>query len=263
MSLLVLMVVLFASCEKVIDIDLDGAPKKYVVEAAVTNQPGSAKVVITQTKNFDDDNRFTGISGATVTMADNDGTSTVLAETDAGVYQSADITGVSGKTYTLTIEVDGNVFTASSTMPANVHMDTLYVQDEFMFGEVRKLTNVEFNDPPGLGNSYRFIMYVNGVKRNGVYIRNDEYTDGNLTNIKLFAGGDEEDDKEIKEGDIVRADMLCIDPVVYKYWYSFETGGATGGGNTASPANPVSNIKGGALGYFSAHTVQTKTVIVQ
>jgi hypothetical protein len=33
-------------------------------------------------------------------------------------------------------------------------------------------------------------------------------------------------------------------------------------GQSASPANPLSNIQGGALGYFSAHTVQRRTVII-
>lgn len=262
-SLLIIAGILFTSCEKVIDIDLDEAAKKYVIEAVITDEPGSAKVLITQTKNFDEDNQFTGISGATVTITDNDGNSNVLTEASAGVYQSSTVTGISGKKYKLKVEVDDNTFSASSTMPAKINMDTLYVKDEFIFGEVRKLTNVEFNDPAGLGNSYRFMLYVNGAKRKGIYIRNDEYTDGNLTNIRLFAGGDDDDDKGIKAGDIVRADMLCIDPAVYKYWYSFETSGATGGSNTASPANPVTNIEGGALGYFSAHTVQTKTVVAQ
>ncbi|MFT3946394.1 MAG: DUF4249 domain-containing protein [Agriterribacter sp.] len=262
-GLLMLLVVFISSCEKVIDINLNDAEKKYVVEAVVTDEPGSAQVLISQTKNFSDDNQFTGVAGATVTISDDDGNDHVLAESSAGVYQSADITGESGKKYTLKVEVDGNVFTASSTMPAKVNMDSLYVADEFMFGEVRKLANVAFNDPAGLGQSYRFILYINGAKRNGVYIRNDEYTDGNLTNISLFAGGDNNDDKGIKAGDIVRADMLCIDEAVYKYWYSFGTSGATGESNTASPANPVTNIQGGALGYFSAHTVQTKMVVAQ
>ncbi|MEI9912418.1 MAG: hypothetical protein WDO71_23875 [Bacteroidota bacterium] len=40
--------------------------KKYVVEAVITDQPGTAKVLVTQTKSFDEDNNFAGISGATV-----------------------------------------------------------------------------------------------------------------------------------------------------------------------------------------------------
>lgn len=256
--------VLFTSCEKVIDISLNSADKKYVIEATVTDEPGSAQVLITQTKNFNDNNNFAGVTGAHVTITDSEGNSSVLAEGSAGIYRSADIVGESGKKYTLTVDVGEDVFTATSTMPAKVNMDTLYVQDDFMFGEVRQMANVEFKDPPGLGQSYRFVLYVNGAKSNRVYIRNDEFTDGNTTSITLFSGGgDEDDDKKIKTGDMVRVDMLCIDESVYKYWYSFETSGATGGSNTASPANPVSNIQGGALGYFSAHTVQTKSIVVQ
>ncbi|HKZ66576.1 MAG TPA: hypothetical protein VJ111_09490, partial [Chitinophagaceae bacterium] len=68
-------------------------------------------------------------------------------------------------------------------------------------------------------------------------------------------------DEDIKSGDTVKLDMLCIDPAVYKYWYSVNQS-ATGNSQSASPANPVSNISGGALGYFSAHTIQTKTLLV-
>ncbi len=254
---------LLASCEKVIDIKLNDAEKKYVIEGVLTDEAGSAAVVITQTKNFADDNQFAGITGATVTITDSDGNSTALSETSAGVYQSSGLTGVTGKTYSLTVEIGTNIFTASSAMPSKVNMDTLYVSEDLMFGEVRKLANIDFLDPEGLGQSYRFVQYVNGVKRTGTFIRNDDYTDGNKTSVRLFSDEDIDDDKKIKTGDIIKVDMLCIDKDVYKYWNSFGTGGATGSSNTSSPANPVTNITGGALGYFSAHTVQSKTVVVQ
>jgi hypothetical protein len=55
--------------------------------------------------------------------------------------------------------------------------------------------------------------------------------------------------------------MLCLDEAIYKYWYSLRSGGGDGTGSTAAPANPLTNIKGGALGYFSAHTINRKKVI--
>ena len=54
--------------------------------------------------------------------------------------------------------------------------------------------------------------------------------------------------------------MQCIDNAVYKYWFSLNQS-ATGTSQSASPANAVSNISGGALGYFSVHTVESKTVV--
>lgn len=262
-GLFILVSFFLASCEKVIDVKLNDADKKYVIEGVLTDETGSAKVLISQTKNFNDDNQFVGVAGAAVTIADSDGGNTILSETSAGVYESGAVTGVVGKTYALKVQIGTDVFTASSTMPAKVNMDSLYVSEDFTFGEMRKLANVEFQDPSGLGQNYRFVLYVNGAKRNGIYVRNDEYTDGNKMSVRLFSNDDNEDDKKIKTGDIIKVDMLCIDTNVYKYWSSFETGGATGSSNTASPANPVSNITGGALGYFSAHTLQTKTVVAQ
>lgn len=261
LNILLVAAVGFTSCEKVIDIDLNDVEKKYVIEGVLTDQEGSAVVQLSQTKNFSDDNQFVGVTGATVTVADNEGNTTTLQETAAGVYGSGSLTGESGKTYKLTVELGGTTFTASSIMPAKVNLDSLYITEDYFFGEVRKTVNVQYQDPPGLGQSYRFVEYVNGAKENRIFIRNDDYTDGNESTVKLLSPDDDDED-ELKSGDLIKVDMLCVDAQVYKYWYSFITGGAEGGSNNASPANPVSNISGGALGYFSAHTLQTKTVKV-
>jgi hypothetical protein len=50
--------------------------------------------------------------------------------------------------------------------------------------------------------------------------------------------------------------MYCIDKNVYNYFFSLlQVTGNNGGFQSASPDNPITNISGGALGYFSAHTV--------
>jgi hypothetical protein len=54
--------------------------------------------------------------------------------------------------------------------------------------------------------------------------------------------------------------MMCIENAVFKYWFSLNQS-ATGNSQSASPANAVSNISGGALGYFSAHTVETREIV--
>ncbi|HKO82838.1 MAG TPA: hypothetical protein VJU78_20670, partial [Chitinophagaceae bacterium] len=81
------------------------------------------------------------------------------------------------------------------------------------------------------------------------------------TKLWYLVDEDENPEEEIESRDTVMLDMLCIDNVVYKYWYSVYQS-ATGNSQSASPANPVTNIVGGALGYFSAHTKQTKSVVV-
>ena len=56
--------------------------------------------------------------------------------------------------------------------------------------------------------------------------------------------------------------MQCIDDKVYLFYAALLqlSGGGPGGGVT--PANPPSNISNGALGYFSAHTVRTRNIVI-
>ena len=59
------------SCEKVIDLELKESDIKYVVEGVITNEPGSCKVYISQSRQFDEENQFPPVSGAVVTIKDN------------------------------------------------------------------------------------------------------------------------------------------------------------------------------------------------
>lgn len=253
---------LFASCEKVIDLDLQGAEKKYVIEGVITDQPGGCRVLITQTKDFNEDNDFPGVSGASVRITDQDaGTIVELSETSAGVYETEDLTGISGNTYALEVTIGEEVFTATSVMPEAVEMDTIYVTDENLFGESWKLVNVEFEDPAGMENNYRFIQHINGVKTQQIFIRDDNRVDGRTFSTILYMDPGSEDEDKINSGDEIQVEMQCIDAAVYKYWYSLDQS-ATGENDSASPANPVTNIRGGSLGYFSAHATHTLTMQV-
>jgi Domain of unknown function (DUF4249) len=262
LALICSILLMLSSCEKVVDIDLNEVQKKYVIEGVVTDVSGISKVLISQTKNFDEDNSFAGVSGARVTMKEDGGTTAVFTETTPGTYEEPIYRGRPGKTYTLTVRIGNQTFTAKSTMPQRVELDSIFVTDEFLFSDTRKIVNAMYKDPAGRGNSYRFIQYVNDHKVEQIFIQNDEYTDGRNVVSKLFYFTDDDDDESnVKSGDELRIDMLCIDPTVYKYWFSLFRS-ATGNSGQATPANPVSNIEGGALGYFSAHTQQTRTMVV-
>jgi len=259
---LISMLIFLSACQKVIDVDIENVPKKYVVEGIVTDQLDSSRVLISTTKDVSESGGFQGISGATVTVTDDAGMITNFTEDSVGFYSAKGFKGVIGRTYGLNVIINGETFTAVSTMPPMITMDTLYISDELLFGEERKLANSTYQDPPGKGNCYRYVQYINGKKAKTIFVNNDDYTDGKYVEAKLwYLAEDENDDDEIETGDSVRLDFLCIDAAVYKYWFSLNQS-ATGNSQSASPANAVSNISGGALGYFSAHNVQSKTIVV-
>jgi len=252
---------LLASCEKVLDIKPDAAAISPVVEAILTDQPGSAIVVVSKTQAVDNTNDYEGISGATVSITDEAGNTTTFTETAAGVYEAPSLTGVPGHTYTLSVSAAGQQFTAVSSMPYPVAPDSLFTAIDNTFGDERKLVNVVFRDPANATNQYRFVQYRNGVREDNIFIRNDERTNGNRITLPLrYPAGDDED--KLKTGDSVTVEMQCISHGMYKYLYSLSQN-TPGIAQSATPANPETNMEGGALGYFSAHTSAKRTIVIE
>ena len=71
------------------------------------------------------------------------------------------------------------------------------------------------------------------------------------------------DNLKIKPRDNVFVEMQCISNTCYIYYNSLDQQSGAGPGGGTAPSNPPSNIVGGALGIFSAHTVQRKTVTIR
>lgn len=253
-----LVIVFFASsCEKVIKIDLNSGDSKYVIEGVVTNSSVTHTVLITMTKNFDEDNNFPGVEGAYVNITDNAGNSETLVMTSPGVYQTATLTGVPGRTYYLNVDINGEKFSSICTMPNPVNLDTTFAFDFTDLGDTLKIINAIYFDPAGVANYYKHNLVVNGKRAKSINISDDKATNGNITNRGLYY---RENDKRLKTGDSVSVEMLCIDKAVHFYFYSLDQ---TISQSAAAPANPISNIEGGSLGYFSAHTFQKKSFVVE
>jgi Domain of unknown function (DUF4249) len=249
------------SCEKEIDLDLNTSDPKFVVEATLNDQSDTASVQITRTVNFTETNAFPAVTDATVVITDNEGAFWNCIQTAPGIYQNTNLRGKVGRTYTLRITTgDGQEFVAQSTMPDPVRLDSVSIR-ESTFGppggggdSVTYVLIPRFFDPAAIQNNYRFIQTVNGKRDLSIVVGNDNIFNGRINERPLF--GFEE---EINAGDEVTIEMLCIDRGVYDYFYSLSSGG--GGPNSAAvPANPVSNISNGALGYFSAFSLQNITI---
>src|SRR5262249_29623754 len=114
------------SCTKVINIKVRDTDVKYVIEGVITDQAGDCKVYLTRSRNFNEDNDFEKVSGASVKISDN-GNDVVLTESSPGLYQTSTISGTPGHVYNLTVELNGSVFTSSCKMPQPVDMDSVYI----------------------------------------------------------------------------------------------------------------------------------------
>ena len=257
---IIIALLLFCSCQKTVTLPLNTAPSQIVIQGEVTNAAGPYTVTINKSVGFYTDNTFPPISGAVVKISDNQGNTDSLTETfTPGVYTTHTLQGIPGNTYTLYVFAQDTAYTAVSTMPMPVNLDSVSFEATTGFGKTRISAEVNFQDPAGIHNYYQFIQFINTVQfTKDIFIFDDRLSDGRyiVNDLRM-------DSTYIKPGDVVTVNMYCIDENVYNYFNQIEQSSGNGAFNTtASPTNPATNISNGAYGYFSAHTIQTKSAYV-
>ena len=245
------------SCTKVINVNLNNANPNIVIEGIISDAPGPYQVKLTQTVNFSDPNIFPPVTGATVKITDSElGITDLLKESVPGTYVTQKLLqGLTGHTYQLNVLSNGQEYTASSTMPGKVNLDSVTFSTTNIFGTKSTSAIANFQDPAGEANYYTFTEYVNGQAVNQTFNFSDRLSDGKYIRRQLF-----NDSSYINPGDQVSIEMHCVDNSVWQY---FNTLGQARGNNSQAitPANPLSNISNNALGYFSAQTVQSLSLI--
>lgn len=249
----------FSSCKKVISVNLKNAGTQIVIAGEVTNAAGPYHVSINTTVNFNAENNFPPVSGAVVIISDNAGLNDSLTETLPGVYSShSGWIGKPGNTYNLSVTAAGVTYTAISQMPDLVSLDSVGFQQDSRGRNTNVIEAIPyFQDPKGITNYYQFTETLNDTPLNKIFIFDDNYSDGKYVSVPLF-----DDSAHLKVGEQLSLSMYCIDKNVFQYLSELQQLLEANPFNEATPANPDTNIKGGALGYFSAHTVQTKQVVV-
>lgn len=255
--LLIMITTVFSSCEKVIQLDLGNAAPTLVIESSITDQAGPYSVKLSRTVNFDDASVYPPVDNALVIIKDNTGVIDTLSPKTNGLYMTNKIIGAVGRTYSLTIVSEGKTYTAQTTMPQQITLDSLKYNALEFAGTTQHTVIPAFTDPIASGNNYRFLLKVNGVQDKSYIVDNDNVNNGKGNERPLFTN-----DIEIESGDTVNVEMQCIDAQAYRYYFTLAQAAGNGPGGGTTPSNPPNGITGGALGIFSAHTVQQKSIII-
>lgn len=240
-----LAMLLFASCESVIELDLDAEAPQLVIDAFLQADAELATVRITRSNGFYDEAVADALSDADVVLDRVGGTSYILTESSPGTYTASGIGSVPGDRFVLTVELDGERYTAEAAVPPAVVLDEVTVE-EFSSpfgGDGSFRVAARFTDPAGQENYYRIKVYDNGVL----------LTDGFTVVDDAFAGDGEEQTIPVRNffdaGTSLRVELLSTDEAYYNYF--FQISSAVGDGFNASvPFNPVGNFDAEVLGYF-------------
>lgn len=256
--ILLSVILLATSCEEVIDLDLKNATPVVVIEANLNDSFGPQSVKISQTKPFTEDNTVIPITNATVILKDltDNRTYNYTNTAGSGNYVSEDLKGKPGNNYQMLVTINNKVYEAQCAMPQKVALDSLSVTELSFFGTKQKYVQVNYNDPQNFVNQYNYVLSVNGKIRNGYYVDSDRFNNGKKVTNTIFNA-----DPELEKGDQVKLEFQCIDMTIYRYYFAISQISGNGGPPTA-PSNPDSNFNNGALGYFSAHTSESKTIVI-
>lgn len=256
--LLPLSIFFFDSCKKVINVDVNNSTPRVIIEAEITDESGKFQheFYFSLSNPLSASNQRSPIVGAQVVLEDLSlHQKDTLIEVKPGVYITQHTLGVSGHSYQMNALINGVQYSAASTMPYAVPVDSMKLQVFQFFGQKVKQVVPVFHDPIGIANFYRFSLVLNdSVLNESTQAWEDAITDGktnsrpiNIAEQDLFKGND-----------TLVITMNCTDKASYDYYNTLQN--ATGDGQT--PANPTSNISSNALGYFSAVTKKKFTVIV-
>lgn len=253
---ILIFVFIITGCQKVISIDvLPLHEKKYVIEANLSDKDDSIRVIVSRTLSISNPSLFDPFDNAIVTLKKDNLIPVLLNGKGKGKYTGYMKTEV-GADYLLEVEIDGSSFTATCKMPPKVLIDTLFVTPSTILGKPKNLATVKFSDPPEQDNYYQFLLSTNGFENSSIFITDDRLFNGRNVKYELNDFLVEKNERySIDKHDWVYVEARNIDPSIYKYFYSLKEYTINPGpGNT--PDNPVSNIVGGALGYFSVHSYQ-------
>ncbi len=259
------------SCTKIIDIELNSAMQRLVIEAKITDEGGPATVIITRSTDYFYPDEPVKVSGAKVSLRTESGELEMLQETSEGKYESSRIRGSWGEKYFLKVEDGEQVYEATSTLPVKVIIDTLEFElfDTFTphGSSGGYILNCKFTDPPDQGNFYTFnatrisenpIENTDPFAGPSIILVNDQYINGLQSSVNLNRHD------FYQTGDTILVELTSIDQNVYNYLDQLnEIIGMGAMFSSSAPANPENNISNGAMGYFTAEAVDSRIVVVK
>ncbi len=246
-------------CERIIDIDLNEANSKIVIEANIHNHPGNCYVKITRTGSYFSSYTPIMVSGAKITLSNNTSNYS-FTENEQGIYTLNKTGRLIPDSYKLLVEIDGEQYEAVSVMPNPVkinYMNFEYLEKTY-FQDAGYRVNYGLIDPENEKNYYRIRYYVNGnIQNDGndYYLTNDELFNGNSVQMQLYG-------KRFDKSTRVTVELMSIDKSAYDYFNTFIDVIAQNSMESAAPANPKSNFTNGALGYFSAYSSDIRFITV-
>jgi len=260
---------IFSSCEETIILDTDQVETRTIIEAVVTDLPNRQYVRLTTTADFYSEEEYPTISDAEVNVTDGNGIVhhySESAEQPGYYYPDVDYQGEANVEYSLNVNINGAIFTASDILLPVTPIDSLSV----------RLDEDEMSDPEDEGRFYKPLLYAKEPQDEENYYLWRFYKNGEIYNddgdyvtmSNDVAIGENIDGVEAPfyyaEGDVARVEMISLTRDCFVFYSDLTNLVFSDGGIfTPQPANPRSNITGGALGVFQVSSIAVDEIVIE
>ena len=277
-SIYSLILILFTSCETVVEVDLNEGEKNLVVESYLefsrnTNK-GYAHVYLSESSAFYGNTSPNPVSNAVVTI--NDIHTLVEVPDSLGYYVSQDSIPVGPSEFELKISatIDGKEgeWSATDAYTEIPNIDSIYYvyepasppfQDEGFYAKIMLV------DPVEVPNFYHLDVFINdslsfeltpGTKRSSIL--RDEYTNGSALDFEV-------NDEPLQAGDHLEVRLSSITEEVYFYYFNLYTLLTETNGIGSPPPFPLyGNVVSdnanfnNALGNFQVRSTTVKEITI-
>jgi hypothetical protein len=268
-----------ASCTEDVNLSIVGGEEKIVIEGTIENGK-PAKVIITRSspvsKTIDASSIL--VTDAKVYVSDGVTTDTLTFGVDSAasfffIYSGSTVIGVPNQTYFLTVEADGKTFTAITTIPQPIALDSVWWKAQPP-SDTLGWAWAHFSEPAGVGNAYKWYAKQPNDRR---YLTpsgstfDDKFIDGKSFEFAYNRPSDptnpESEDMDddtrwyYKPTDTVYIKFCTIDSKTAKFYTTFEAAQQTNGNPFASPVTIISNINGGGLGVWAGFGCTYDTIM--
>ena len=286
---LIALLIALLSCEKEIDVELENGEAKLVVEGVIENDEYAYVSLSKSSPYFStiDSNSFSNmfVSDALVIVSDGIEFDTLKYDTVPFFppfrFQGSRIKGQANTTYTLRIEYENEVYTASTRILTPIPIDSIRYQYQAGSDSLGML-RFYANDPAGEANYYRVAsldLDIDFTQEIPVWVHpnnsvtDDVFFEGKLVEATIYKGKNpmksseyyeehSEDWWAFKMGDDVLLKLSHIDYQSFIFWRTTEQVIQTGDNPFAAPTTVQTNIYPNALGYWSGSASSIEHVII-
>lgn len=251
--MLVMMLAVLTSCEHEIDFDYPSADELVVFDGCISNE--GVLVKISRIRPMTDSTKNHLVSDAQVWISSDDGDNEQLVydEQQHGYVSPSGMVGTPGHQYKMVATVDGHDYEATTEMLLPAPVDSVFYRWTELMNERIFFFSLRVIDPYPNERNYYWYKVMRGDEVFRWNCRSDRGCPPGYYEYDITCSMEKDLDKEVDddgkrplhEGDELWLEMMTIDKATYEYFQSLMTGNYT-------LANPITNIKGGAQGFFTA-----------